>query len=740
LIAYYYNTSNIYDSALIHLNEAIKYYKKAGLSDNLSKVYNNLSTSQYYLGDYELAKESSLKALRYPVSNKIKAIIYTGLAMAYQELNQSDSALIFYNKALNIYRNLNDSTGMAYQYLNIGTIYLQQKELAKEAKPYFEKAYKILKQTGDKAGLSGAINNLAGVYEINKDYIKQLKLFYEAYAIDSSLNNKIEMAGDLNNIGLAYIELKDTANALRYLTKAFSLAKSVNSKLLISYSAYNLGELMYKNKHYQKARYYTLISLNSSKLSKNNSDILSAYYLLSKIESKTGNYKEAFSYLSKYTSLYDSVFTREKAKLLAEAKEKYETRAKQNRILALEQKSLKQKFIKNILLVSILVITLVLIFVIISLFIVKKSRNQIKQQQHYYSKLLSNSIEYTFVVDSNKQLSYVSPSYIKMFNGKKGDNLNDSFYRNLSTEEDVKTCEELFSIITKGKRNVKFEFKIRNITSEEKFLTGVAQNFLDDEVIKGIIVNLWDVTHLKETELIIQKRENELETSNKTKEKLFSIISHDLIGLIGTNSELMKLLNDEFDELDNKTIKKIIGSVTDSLDSTNTLVTNLLSWARIQMNTMNTERETILLFPVIEKSIRLYKEQLQNKSIELHFHCDHTTKVMADSNQLQIIFRNLIRNSIKFTHIGGNIQIVCKDKNGVVEICIKDNGVGMDKEQIDHILSNSGNIKSTIGTNNERGTGLGMIVIKEFVQLNKGKIQIKSEPDKGTEICIMLLK
>ncbi len=740
LLAGYYSKTNLNDSACFHYRIATQYYNQSNIVDNLAKVYNNMSTCQYYLGDYEAAKSSSLKALNYTSDSNLIAIIYTGLAMAYQELNKIDSALIFYNKAHTLYKEQNDSIGIAYQYLNIGTLYLGQEELAGEAKSYLLKAYEILKRSDDKIGLSAAINNLAVIYGISKNYKKQLSLYFEAYKIDSALNNNIEVAGDLNNIGQTYIHLKDTVKAIQYLNRAFSLGKLFKAKQLIAFSAYNLGELLLKQHQYEKARYYTLISLESSKKSNSLSDVISTYYLLSQIESKSGNYRKAFSYLSKYTNLYDSVFTLEKTKLLANAKEKYEAIEKQNKILTLEKQNLKEKNLKKILFISVIIITVILLVIVISFFSIQKSRNKIKKQQHYFQKLLLNSIEYTFVIDNTETITYVSPSFTKMFRGNKGDKLANSFYHNLFSQTEINKFKDVLQQIKNGRKKIEFELKVITINNDQKFITGVAQNFIDDELINGIIVNLWDITEIKEAEQKLQKREIELNESNKSKEKLFSIISHDLIGFIGTSSELMKLLNLEYDDLDKEMIKKIIRSVSDSLESTNTLITNLLSWSRIQMNQITTERNPVLLFPILQNTIQLYNEQLKNKSLEVKLNCERIIKVTADKNQLEIIFRNLLRNSIKFTGEGGTISINCEELDTYVKICFRDNGIGISPEQIKNILSFSNNIESTPGTNKEQGTGLGLIVTREFLQLNKGKLTIDSEPGKGTNICIMLLK
>jgi signal transduction histidine kinase len=733
---YYKNNNN--DSACSFFTKSLNTYKKADFIDSLAVTYDRLATCLYYKGSFRLAKINYTIGLLYPAPVNNKASLLNGLAISYEALSLYDSALLTYNKALDLYKSTGDSLGIAYTYSNIGSMYLQQEGVQPEAKNYLLKAYNIIKKTDDKFALAGITSNLATYYSYNSEYQKALENYLITYRIDSTLKNKFQIGVDLNNIGTVYLDIKDTLNAKRFLTKALQIGSSINAKQIVSYASYNLGHIDLLLNHLESALTYANLSLKSSKETEGTADIISALQLLSKIYSKKGDYQIAYNYLNKYTTLHDSILSVEKSRQLAEVKEKYKATQQQNKILFLEKENLKTNNIQTLLIISIILITLFLIFVFFSYQLVKKNRNQIKKQHLYFEKLLSNSIEFTFLIDKNRVLKYVSPSYTEMFKGKPGDTLKEAFYYNLD-KDSIEKINHLLNLLYNGKKRVSFELEIHNIKGKTRFVTGVAQNFLNDNIIKGIIVNLWDVTKLKEAGDVLQKREQELEASNQTKEKLFSIISHDLIGNIGTTSELMKLLDDNFESFDEEEKHKIISSVTGTLETTYTLVSNLLSWARIQMKKISTDCKAVLLHPIIIKIANLYRSQLSDKAIELTIDCDKTTQVLADPNQLEFIFRNLVRNAIKFTHTGGNIWFSCITHKGFVTVTIKDNGIGMNEKKINELLSNTSELTSTVGTNNEQGTGLGLIIVKEFIQLNKGKLQINSKPGEGTEILITFL-
>lgn len=733
-----YRHNNRLDSACNCYSISSKIYKESNLADSCATVYNKLGTCRYIQGDFKRAEQNFKKALLYPASKSVKADILNGLAISYEGLNCDDSALLTYNRALDLYKEIGDSMGIAYMYTNIGGYYFQNTEMKKEAEIYFKKAYNIIVKSDDKPALASITSNLAAIYSDEENYEKALESYLQSYKIDSTLDDKFQIGIDLNNIGLVYLHLKDTSLANNYILKSYNIAKSIGAKQLLSYTSYNLGEIEIDNNNFTKAIDFAKISLSAAKESGNKEDVSSAYKLLSDIYSKQGNYKKAFTFIKSYIEIHDTLLSVEKAKQLAYIKEKYDAAQNKNRILFLEKENLRKSNIQLLLIIFIVVTILFLLFIVISFLLVKKNRDKIKTQQLYFEKLLSNSIEYTFVVGKDKRIKYLSPSFSKIFIGKIGDSLEKSFYKNLTEENITKSNNLLISIINGAKR-VKFDIAATSITGKKQHLVGVAQNFLNDNIIDGIIINLWDVTELKNISNALRLREKELNEANETKEKIFSIISHDLIGHIGTTSELMKLLNDQYDELDKKHITKIISSVSNSLETTYTLVSNLLSWARIQMNKITTERKPVLLYPIIEKIINLYKNQLEDKSITVHFGCDRTPKVNADFNQLEIIFRNLVRNSIKFTPIGGNIWITCNNENATTTICIKDDGIGMTSDQVNALLSNKTKIVSTTGTKNEQGTGLGMLIVKELIQLNKGKLRIKSSPNKGTEVYVTLL-
>jgi len=254
------------------------------------------------------------------------------------------------------------------------------------------------------------------------------------------------------------------------------------------------------------------------------------------------------------------------------------------------------------------------------------------------------------------------------------------------------------------------------------------------------IILLRDITEKKKSEIQLTQYAVELEKMNATKNKFFSIISHDLKnpfnGLIGFS----ELLLSEFDLLDSNTIKSYIRTINESAKSGYNLLENLLEWARIQTDTINFNPQKLHLKSIATESIEFKALAARRKNIKIQIEIGNDLFIQADYNMLSTIFRNLVSNAIKFTKPGGHIQIIAKPtaETRNIEVSVADNGIGMDPEIQESLFKIEKKV-STVGTDNEMGTGLGLILCKEFVLKNQGTIWIQSEKGLGTTIFFTLV-
>jgi len=230
----------------------------------------------------------------------------------------------------------------------------------------------------------------------------------------------------------------------------------------------------------------------------------------------------------------------------------------------------------------------------------------------------------------------------------------------------------------------------------------------------------------------IELKSDDLKRMNKTKDKFFSIIAHDLKNPFNSIKGFTELMIDNNTEYDEEKRLKFLRIVRDSTNKTSNLLSNLLIWANSQSGNLTYTPQKIEMVRHVLDVVSLLEIQAIKKEIEIYNNIDHNLSVSADVNMLNTILRNLISNAIKFTKQKGEIKILSSVKNNMVEICVKDNGVGMTAEDVENLFGID--VKnSNMGTANEQGSGLGLILCKDFVEKHGGEIWVKSTINEGSE-------
>ena len=235
----------------------------------------------------------------------------------------------------------------------------------------------------------------------------------------------------------------------------------------------------------------------------------------------------------------------------------------------------------------------------------------------------------------------------------------------------------------------------------------------------------------------IQEDKLKLEELNVTKDKLFSIIAHDLRSPFNSILGFSELLIKNTKDFDVAKTEKYLEIINSSAKNTLTLLDNLLNWAKTQTGQIKCKPEKINLGVIIKEVLETFSSISKNKNITLNFIQSDTIEVYSDVNMLKTVLRNLICNAIKFTHPKGTIKISIIQNQNNIEITISDNGVGMNKETQRKLFKIDPTIIAT-GTAAEKGSGLGLILCKEFVEKLQGKIWVESELGKGSDFKFTL--
>ncbi|WP_109830876.1 PAS domain-containing sensor histidine kinase [Reichenbachiella versicolor] len=263
-------------------------------------------------------------------------------------------------------------------------------------------------------------------------------------------------------------------------------------------------------------------------------------------------------------------------------------------------------------------------------------------------------------------------------------------------------------------------FEIENIPQYVEVLFNPIK--VEDQII-GVACFTKDITAIKISEL-------EAKEASDTKDRLFSIIGHDLKGPVGNIREMAKLLESNGGSFDQDTSLNMIRHIRESSEKVFTLLENLLNWSLTLQGKFKLDKKELDAEALIAESIAPYKEVAKSKKIDTQIDVVKGLMVNGDLRALSSILSNLFSNAIKFTLPGGEVEMsIKKDSEGIV-FAVKDNGQGMSNERLESIINNEA--RSTEGTGNERGTGLGLSLCKEFVRLHDGQFWAESKEGEGS--------
>ncbi len=236
---------------------------------------------------------------------------------------------------------------------------------------------------------------------------------------------------------------------------------------------------------------------------------------------------------------------------------------------------------------------------------------------------------------------------------------------------------------------------------------------------------------LEETIGQVKESEHKLIQLNQVKNKLFSVVSHDLRNPLATMQSFLKLITEHYEKMNEDERKKIFFQAQQSLDNLNVLLYNLLQWSKSQMNLLQFKKDKVNVKSIIDGTVQLEQLHTHMKEIKVKINVEETLNAYADKDMVEFIIRNLLSNAIKFSHRSSEIEIKAYPENENIKIEIIDTGIGMNEVKIKKLMENNIPI-SRRGTEKEKGSGLGLIISKEFIEKNGGHLQIKSELGKGS--------
>ncbi|MCX6147078.1 MAG: tetratricopeptide repeat-containing sensor histidine kinase [Candidatus Kapabacteria bacterium] len=641
----------------------------------------------------------------------------------------------------------------------------------------------------DKPGL---FNNLASKYWFSEPQ-KSFSFSREALRIAVKYNSEIDQAVALNTIGVTFLITNKNDSALFYLYKSLSKFEQLKDTIKIANNLRALGDVYSGTTDFNKAQEYYLKSyklfeevINNPKLS--NSDINKFAILLNNfagLKLDLENYEDAKKYFEISVKYYEKINSMQGLSIayfnISLCWEQLKNKLKREEYL---NKAYKIALENNILSIQSNVLSnfgkiyfengemnKAKLNVDKSIILALKLEDKTILYNNYvingkiYSKLkdlkkgLNNfeiALRYSLESDSKSQqievLKHISDVYLELKDYKKS---RDFFEKHINLKDSVFTLEKAqklnqidkkFNLERKEKENEKL-LRLNDVKEFNNNRLWIINISLIIIVSFGVIIlivlrkrnnikeKLNNVLNEKNIEMIDKNKE--LEISNSTKDMFFSIIAHDLKNPLGNFKQVTDILTDDESELSEKEKAEFLELMRTSAHNLYNLLENLLEWSSSQKNLIVFNPSQFDLYLIAQENTKMFELAADHKNIKIINNVKVNSIVKADLNMIKTTIRNLVSNAIKFTPPQGTITINSIIENGIIRVSISDTGVGM-SDGIRNKLFKIEEKVTSLGTNQESGTGLGLILCKEFIDKHYGKIWVESELGKGSTFTFSL--
>ncbi|MBN1924212.1 MAG: tetratricopeptide repeat-containing sensor histidine kinase [Prolixibacteraceae bacterium] len=684
-ILLFYQLFGISDSLLVQLPDSFN-------SGN-PHHYIHFSSVMLNEGKYDIAKKLIDEGIAWGEQEHdqyLKTNLLYYLADYYYFTQKYQKAMGIYKQVLPEFRSLTDTVMIAKTLNSIGLLYNFQHDKENALKYYLEEVELLnnTDQENKKYVLERVVvfTNILNLYSNENQHEKVLQTAPQAIELAKSINDSLRLASLYNTQALAYKNLNQYEQSMQTFRKAASIFSAIDDDFSKAFVELNIGGLYERSVRYDSALFFYNNSFN---MFKKHNYAYGFVYALSGMASVYDAIGREDIARGLYLKCIDSCNVYEFNQLLLEA---YTGLAS----LEYEQGNYKVAF------------DLELKYVALNdslnnlekekQFVELQTKYETIQKENEINKLKSENIVRLNELKRNRLLKRVGFSLVIL--------MLIFFY--------------IFYRLYSQKNKINIELTEKNNQIE-----------LQNEQLK--VMN----QHVQQMNQQLKKSQLELEKANSAKNRFFSILAHDLRNPFHNILGESYLLSHSYKKLSDEERVDYANDIYKSCDHVNKLLDNLLEWTRTQTKGIEFKPKMLNLRKVSEESLAILKGGYSSKFIVVENKIVENINLKADYSMLEAIFRNLINNSIKFTPVGGQISLTTSVVDHSIVVCVEDNGVGIEKSDIDKLFHIDSNLK-TRGTNNETGSGLGLVICMEFVKCHKGKIWVESSPGKGSKFYFSL--
>jgi len=691
-------------------------YKLSELNNyelGLAQSLNNIGASYFHKMSNDTALTYFKNAFYY--ANKIgnrewKTKTAINIAETFSEQHLFDSSIVYYKKGMSNAVHSKDSISISKIY-NLFGVTFWRKGRFNQAIKYYKASLKINKKLDNPEKTTRVLNNIGASYYQLGNYNLALNYYIEASKTRKKFSNESSPVF-INNIGLVYLKLKEISNAGINFNRALKIAEETNDLLGKGYSYLNLGDLFFQTGEYDIALenynkslklYEKLNDINA--VTKIGNRIGEVYIKTDRLKLAKKKFIEAYK-ISKKNGLKltqtESLINYCKTSILRGKNKGVKTNLENAYNLALEG-GFAESRLK-----------------------VLELQSQVFENLKDYKSALAYHKKHHILNDSlfnEKSIRIISETKAKYETGKKERENNRLLYLNSiqKLELENQTRENIYITIA----SVVFFFIIVYL-----FYLNSQRKRRNKELLKA-------KKEVEEINLRLNETNKLLENSNSTKDKFFSIIAHDLKNPFNTLLGASQLLNSDEGEMEEEEKKELIEIISNDSNKLYSLLENLLFWANSQTGNLHAKKINIHLHKLVTEIVALYRSSLDNKNIKVEIEISEQIIINFDEFMFSTIIRNLLSNAMKFSYSDSKILIIASEMGNKVSLKIIDEGMGIEEKNLRNMFSESSDFRE-LGTDNEKGTGLGLILCKEFISENNSNINVTSKIGKGTTFELIL--
>jgi len=666
------------DKAIDYANRALRISLSKNLPVQIANSYSNLGLAHDYKKMYAEALDYHVEALRIREIHKDRvgmAQSLNNIGVIYYNLRAYKEAIEFYEKALQIRIGIGDTNELFKSYNNLGIVSQIAGDYGKSLEYFFE-ILKIVEATNNNEDLTHILNKIGNVYYATKIYDEALVFFKRAHEVSQNENQLKELNRSLNNMGNVYFETGRIKEALQSYEQALKIAEQIQDYRSVGITMNNMGMIYKQLGNYDKALSYCMGSIQARLDVKDSSSIFHPLTTVSQIYMLKKNYDEALVHLNRAFEIA-SLRNERRQMLIA-----YEIYHELYRDLGNYRTALDYYKLYSSTKDSLMndesnkrIAELKITYEVDK----KDKENIILRQQNEYQRRMNNIQKTSFVA-----ISFLVFLLLIMF-----------YFRH---KHNLRTNKILYD------KNVK-------ITEQSDKMREILNNLIENE--------------------------KKLIEANATKDKFFSIIAHDLKNPLHAIVLSADTIRSKSHIMSESQLVELVSQIHKAGLHLSNLLENLLYWSKTQSGSLKAERQMIDLTYLVSENIKLLSESAKNKGIHIINNNGGPVLAYGDPNMVNTIIRNLISNAIKFTSRDGKVAVTTRMNSEYVELKVTDNGVGISDDDMKKLFRVDVHY-STFGTSREKGTGLGLILCKEFMEMNNGSIEAKSAIGEGTEVTIKI--